>query len=428
MFALADSDANEKLLNSRLQTNVIDERSSKLEEVVSRMNRIPVLSKVSVDVIREIDNPNISCRRMAEIVSNDPVMVAELLKLANSAFFGVRVRVNTVQQATSLLGINSVSSLVVSLALMDSPKAYEDIPLFDVHQFWGHCMACSQLCGTIARRLGAQMLSPGEAIMSALLHDIGVIVLAANEKRQFTEILQTLQERYEQALEDRTEIPELALLEEEVLGFNHADLGAWLARKWNLPPAIVETIQYHHSPSISECLNKELVGLVQLTDFFCNRNGLDYLKPRGDCEPSKETLISLARSGQKDFQEKLKTSLQPEIERARKYFEAFAIGVTEEEQEPEHLQPLTRPKSKPVVETVGANSSDIPMWSALLPGLYQMLEGDFVLGLVFFVTAVLGIGFAITIGITGGLMGSLIAGTIGVASWVCSLILACTSR
>lgn len=403
------------------------ERAANLEAAVSKLKRIPMLSQLSTDIIREIDNPNISCRRLAEIISTDPVIVAELLKLTNSAYFGIRVRVSSVQQATSLLGVNLVSNLVVSLALMDSPKAYAEIPYFDVHCYWGHCMATSQICGVVARKLGSQMVAPGEASLAGLLHDIGIIVFAANEKKKFSQIFEEHRRRYDQAVAADQKPPDFSSVEEEFLGFSHADLGAWLAEKWGLPLPILETIRFHHSP-VKDCLNKETVALVQLSDFLCNRNRLDFLPPYGDPEIMPETLQMLGRSGQKDFQEKLKSTIQPEIERARHYFEAFATVVREEEDEvkeetPTAVEEQLPSETQPEVVIV-EKPAEIPLWTSLVPGLYQILRGEIVPGVLILMIFLVGAGFSFLFSLMGSPVPAFWSASVGVLAWFSGIVLA----
>ena len=421
--------------------NFDEERARKLEATISKLQKIPVLSTLSTKVIREVDSPDISCKRLAQIVSTDPVIVAEVLKLANSAYFGVRVRVSTVQQATSLLGIDMVSSLVISLALMESPRAYKDIPIFNVERFWGHCMACSHLSAAIARELGAQMVGPGEASLAGLLHDMGIVVLAANEKRKFSRILETHNTRYLKALDAQQPPPTLIEVEEEILGFNHADLGAWLANKWKLPTSISETIRYHHS-EVDKCVNKEIVALVQLSDFLCNRDSLDFLPVGADPGPSKETLQFLGKSGQKEFLSQIKTTLQPELERAEQCFSAFANKLEQNEEEEEQELPQA-PKRQ--LEVAGEESQaeenkawetsqspvsvdQGPKWTILIPGLDQAFDGSLILGILLLATFLIGSAICVGSFFAGKTGLASLFGVLTVSSWIISFALRSSSK
>lgn len=208
-----------------------------LRSLVSEIKTLPSLPSIYQELMQEMQSPQASLKKAARIVAKDLGMVTKILQLVNSAFFGLRTHVSDPEQAVALLGFDTIKSLVLSsqvFAQFDQAK----LPSFSLDELWRHAM----LTGTYARRLakeaGASQPVMDEAFTAALLHDVGVLVLAANKPDDYARVLDLVR---------TTEVPDWAA-EREIFGADHAHVGAYLLGIWGLGDGIVEAVAFHQHP------------------------------------------------------------------------------------------------------------------------------------------------------------------------------------
>ena len=227
-----------------------------LRTLVSRMETLPSLPALYQRILAALRSPDASCSVVAEIVSQDPAMAAKVLQLVNSAFFGLPQQISSPAQAVTLLGLDAVKSLVLSVNVFAEfdPQRIKDLSL---DTLWTHCMAA----GSVAKRI-AQMESHDaklwdDALLAGLLHDIGKLVVVAN----LPDVYAAIQQRA--AAGDF----ELVEAERDELGATHAEVGAYLLGLWALPDPIVEAVAFHHRPS--QCLSHGFTPLTAVHAANC---------------------------------------------------------------------------------------------------------------------------------------------------------------
>jgi len=216
------------------------------------------LPTVITQLISLIDNPKTSARNVAQLISTDQALTAKILKLANSAFYGFPREIATVDLAVVVLGFETVKNLGLTVSVLERFSGQGDNSQFDRQKFWEHSIACGVAAKLLAGRLTYRVA--GEAFAAGILHDIGKLILSQYFPTEFDEILQVMRE------EDLY----IGKAEEKVLGVTHAEVGSWLAERWNLPRSLEETIAFHHAPGRVEG-SAELPSLVHLADFLCRR-------------------------------------------------------------------------------------------------------------------------------------------------------------
>ena len=212
-------------------------RVQKLRQITEKIIGLPTLPTIVTQLIALVGNPRSSAREIAQLVSTDQALTAKILKVANSAFYGFAREIATVQLAIVVLGLEMVKNLGLSVTVLKRFSTGIEHRLFDRQQFWEHAIGC----GVAARTLALKFRNPrmgDEAFVAGILHDIGKLILIEYFSDEFIEAL----ERAE------TEGCTIADAEEKVLGVTHADIGGWLAEKWNLPAHLVNAITYHHRP------------------------------------------------------------------------------------------------------------------------------------------------------------------------------------
>ncbi len=238
-----------------------EQRQRRLKKITQSIIGLPTLPAVITQMIGLIDNPKTSGRQVAQLIATDQALTAKILKLANSAFYGFPREIATVQHAVVILGFETVKSLGLSVSVLQRFAGPSDNAQFDRQLFWEHSIACGVSARLLAAKLRYRL--PGEAFAAGILHDIGKLILSQYFPAEFAQILEVM----------RAEDLYIGKAEEKILGLTHAEVGGWLAEKWNLPGQLVEAIAFHHAPGKLQ-RNPELPALIHLADFLCRREGI----------------------------------------------------------------------------------------------------------------------------------------------------------
>jgi putative nucleotidyltransferase with HDIG domain len=227
----------------------------KLQQLVQAIRDLPALPEVVVRVMRMADDPRSDAQSIARVIATDQAMAARVLKLANSAFYGLPRRVSTLSEAVVILGFRTIKNLAIAASTFELLNREIAGYWLQRGELWRHSLACAIGAQLIAQR--ARLPVAEEAFVSGLLHDIGKVAINLFVREQYEQII-------ERALQDRIPFVEA---EQAVLGFNHALAGALIAEKWNLPPSLVAVIQYHHQPSQAPGA-EAMVFVVHLADIL----------------------------------------------------------------------------------------------------------------------------------------------------------------
>ncbi|MDD3365313.1 MAG: HDOD domain-containing protein [Syntrophomonas sp.] len=232
-----------------------------LESIVEAVNDLPALPHVVVKIMKLTEDPNATAQQLNDVLNQDQVMTAKVLRLANSAFYGFPRRIATVTDATVFLGFKTVRSIVMAASVSDLLSQEVEGYALASGELWRHSQ-----CVAISARLIAKnckFYTVDVAYTAALLHDIGKVVLNSTMKQSYHEVV---------AMVESENLP-FTEAEDRILGFNHAVVGAKIAEKWNLPPELVEAIAYHHNPEQSK-INRQLTSIVHVADAICLSMGM----------------------------------------------------------------------------------------------------------------------------------------------------------
>lgn len=224
-----------------------------LEKLIETVDDMPSLPQVVTEIIRISEDPNSTPHDVQQLLANDQVLTAKILRLANSSFYGFARRINTITDATILLGFQTIRSIVfaasVSNFLTRSLGGYQ----LDQNELWKHSQAVAMTARYIARK--KRFANPELFYTAGIIHDIGKLVLNQYLQDDYQKVLDLI---YEEGYD-------FVKAEEEVLGYNHAQTGMKLAEKWNLPPEIVEAIGCHHNPEQAK-VNPILASTIHISD------------------------------------------------------------------------------------------------------------------------------------------------------------------
>ena len=206
-----------------------------VKSVIGKIDRLPSAPRTYWALTHAAARPDVGLADLAKIVEEDPAMAAKVLQLVNSSYFGLAQRQTSVQQAVAYLGVELLKALTLTAHVFVS-AATAAIPGFALDALQAHSM----LAARIAKRLLADKKRAAEAFTAALVHDIGKLVLAMGVPDRFGEAVRSARE---------TARPD-HVVEKELLGVTHAEVGAYLLGLWGLPLTIVEAVAYHHQPEL----------------------------------------------------------------------------------------------------------------------------------------------------------------------------------
>jgi putative nucleotidyltransferase with HDIG domain len=256
---------NETLLKtSKLLTltgDADEQNRRKIKLIVSHVNNLPTPPAVFQQINNVINDPDTSAYEIANIISEDPALTAKVLRLTNSAFYGIPRTVTNVKQAIVILGLEVVKSLVISASVFEMFSQKEKLDADYLDYFWRHSLAAAIVGRIISREKSIpSMLEAEVAFAAGLLHDIGKLIIVSELKNAHHEI--------KAALSRDTVLSEYGA-ETEILGFSHADIGASLCVKWNLPEQLCRAVAFHHDETLAS--SDTWIALMHLANYLAHQ-------------------------------------------------------------------------------------------------------------------------------------------------------------
>lgn len=202
------------------------------ESVVEGVDDLLSLPDAAIRLNALLVDPDVSANEIAEVVSVDAALAARVLRAVNSAYFGLRTRVDTISKAIAMIGTSELHSLVLTTSAAQAFKSIS-YKLVDMETFWQHSVRAA----LAARGFAESSLKRHRerVFLAALMHDIGKLVLYHQVPTVSTRVLEAVREG---RIQDEVEFA--------LLGFTHADVGAVLLERWNLPPSLAVPVRYHH--------------------------------------------------------------------------------------------------------------------------------------------------------------------------------------
>jgi HD-like signal output (HDOD) protein len=231
-----------------------------VKKIIGRVDRLPSVPAIYWELVDAVSNSEVGTAQLAAIVERDPSMTAKVLQLVNSAYFGLAQHLSSIQQALMYLGVEMVKGLTLTAHVFDNP---EGAPMrgLSLAGLQKHSLVTAQL----ARRFASDAKLRDHAYTAALVHDVGEVVLALGDPFRFEEVSRT---------RDEPPTPR-HLLEREIFGTTHAEVGAYLLGTWGLPITIVEAVAYHHEPGATAVAEPELLAIVHVADALAHRQMSD---------------------------------------------------------------------------------------------------------------------------------------------------------
>ena len=205
-------------------------------ELVSGAIEIASLPEIFLKINEMIDSPRHSAADIGHVISNDAALSARLLKIANSVFYGFPSQIDTISRAITVVGTRELRELILATSVI---RCFKGLPndLVTMEDFWRHSVCCGLAARSLAKQRGEQLVE--RFFVAGLLHDIGSLLVYRKIPELAREALLRAQ---------HNNVP-LYKAEQEVMGFDHAMVGAEILRKWKLPEHFQESTEFHHNPT-----------------------------------------------------------------------------------------------------------------------------------------------------------------------------------
>ena len=254
--------------------------------LIERKVQLPTLPHVVTRITALANDPNTSAEEMGELIGQDAPIAAKVLRIANSSYYSVQEEVVSTDRAAAVLGFDLLKSIVTQASVIAQFKHLSENEALDLESVWHHSILTGQVSAHLARRCRHRLgLMPNEFHVIGLLHDIGKVLLLDGMGAEYAEVL---------ARASASRRP-LIVLEREVLGFGHTDVGALLAASWSLPAPFVRAIQFHHGPREAVASDPVvcLVANVNLIVDHLDESNLDPLEVAATFDEAARELLGV---------------------------------------------------------------------------------------------------------------------------------------
>jgi HD-like signal output (HDOD) protein len=230
---------------------MIEDFEKKIKETIEFLPPVPLIMSELTDAIND---EKTDMEKVGTIISKDPSMSVNILKIANSAFYRIPNRVATIEHAVRMIGMREVASLCLACSALNALKPSRNIPVIDLTAFWKHSVATGLFARLLSRELNIGLLN--NLYLAGLMHDVGKVVIDRFAHEVYKEVLKLT---YDEGIS-------VMDAEKRVVGESHDKVGGWLMEKWRLPAAYVHVSAYHHSVNETPEGSRVMVALISFAD------------------------------------------------------------------------------------------------------------------------------------------------------------------
>ena len=255
---------------------------------IQEISHIATLPEITLKIIRLVEDPDSTAGDLNKIISNDPALGARILKVVNSAFYGLPGQIGSINRAIVLLGLNAVKNIAIAASLAKLFRGGRICAQFDARDLWLHSIAVATGTRLLAEKVGLGL--PDEAFLAGLIHDLGIMVEVQARRPQFVEALEKMSSDNNLTLRDA---------EMKSIGAHHEMFGAALCRTWKFPLSFFYVTGFHHRPMDLADANRTLCGLVHVADIMAAQQGIGFTHSVERTEPASELLSFLNLTGVK---------------------------------------------------------------------------------------------------------------------------------
>ncbi len=216
------------------------------KKIVKTSEALPPMPEIMAKATEILSDDNAGFKEVGDVLETDQAMATRVLKLANSAYYGLSIPVASVQQASALLGFQTLIELITVVST--SKMMGKSLKGYDINstEMWKHSLSVATASRLIAEKKHPDIT--GDAFNAGLIHDSGMIIIDTYIEKK--------KEAYQNLIKSGTSVHSA---EKQILGFNHAEIASEFFKKWNLPSSQTNAIKYHHNPDDS---NKDILSYI----------------------------------------------------------------------------------------------------------------------------------------------------------------------
>ncbi|MCX5662935.1 MAG: HDOD domain-containing protein [Planctomycetota bacterium] len=254
-----------------------------IQSAILEISHIATLPEITLKIIRLVEDPDSTAQDLNKIISNDPALGARVLKVVNSAFYGLPGQIGSINRAIVLLGLNAVKNIAIAASLTKLFRGGQVCPTFNAKDLWTHSIAVGTGTRLLAKKVNLGL--PDEAFLAGLIHDLGIMVEMQARRAKFTETMEKLDAGQGSVTLRQAELA--------VIGATHEQFGAALCKAWKFPLSFAYVTGFHHRPLELAESNRTLTALVHIADILASNLQLGYSRTVESQTVSDELLASL---------------------------------------------------------------------------------------------------------------------------------------
>ncbi|MAE59892.1 MAG: hypothetical protein CMJ49_00895 [Planctomycetaceae bacterium] len=252
-----------------------------VQAALENIAHIATLPEITVKIIDLVENPESTARDLHQVIENDPALCARILKVVNSAFYGLPGQIGSINRAIVLLGLNAVKNIAIAVSLTKLFSGSQVTPTFSARDLWVHSICVGVGSRLLSGKIGLR-LPPDEAFLGGLMHDIGIMVELQADRAKLLAML-------DQHQQGKTFLD----AEQQVFGADHQQFGQGLCEKWKFPSAFSFVTGYHHQPLALDAESRTLTALVYVADRLAVQGGFGYTGTVADTDIDTQVLDAL---------------------------------------------------------------------------------------------------------------------------------------
>lgn len=239
-----------------------------VRQAIRKVTIIATLPEVTAKIVQIVEDPRSNAQTLKKIIANDPALATRILKLVNSAFYGVAGHVTTVDRAIVMLGFGEVKNLAVAANISALFHKADLGGPFTAKDLWRHCVAVAVAAREMSRSTKTLSKLTSESFLSGLIHDLGLLVQLQANVEGLSKVCQAAHRQLNQG----TTPVNFCALERELIGVDHEQLGQAMAEHWRFPELYQQVIGCHHHPKMTRSDSRDMAILVHMADTLVCRN------------------------------------------------------------------------------------------------------------------------------------------------------------
>jgi len=248
-----------------MRVNQMMEQQKKffIQNIIEEVN-LNVFPQAASQILDLLNDENVSILQLAKVASQDPYIVATLIKLANSPFYGLKNKITNIVHAISLIGLEETKRLIFTIS---AKSIFRDYDIFD-KLLWEHSIAVATISQTLSFKYN--LFNESMSYIAGLLHDVGKIIMYKSKQINYKSIIEQVNSNDNMLSVD---------IEMEVYGFNHCDVGKEILTTWRFDNLITQSVYLHHSDKFLEDEANKLAAIINFSDYIANWLSIGRFKP-----------------------------------------------------------------------------------------------------------------------------------------------------